>query len=515
MARPAPSCSPSSRRCDVTPRAELLVCAFNKSIEIEISGKLKEAGYDWKQVQAKTIHGLGYGLVRFVFRDPTIDEKKVNKIVEARGQADNDPECVWNRYPAQIIALVGYAKQEGFGFFPDRQIGDYTAWYHMADHYDVNGLDDTSETDLIVEAAQWAYKVSLAQTNVIDFDDMVLFPLVKNLRVKFGKDIIFGDEWQDLSRAKQALVKKFLKPNTGRLVMVGDDRQAIYGFTGADAAAMPNGIKAMNATVLPLSVTWRCPRAVVKLAQSLVPDIEAAPSAPEGLVEGVRGKEPVEALLASLGPTDAVLCRNMAPLIDVAFKMIRAKKPVKVEGRNIGDGLIALARRWKVRTIDAYLNRLDAYQDREIQKAQAKDNERKAEEVADRCETMRVIAQATREEGGSTVDDIVAWIERLFADGAENVTVCATYHRSKGREWPRVVLWEHGDRCPSRAAKQDWQLQQEKNLAYVAFTRAQSELVFVSDPGTRTSKAKPMAADTWDEDVVWHSEETSDQGAGQ
>jgi superfamily I DNA/RNA helicase len=465
------------------PRLEVLVCAFNKAIEVEISEKLTAAGYDWRQAQAKTAHSLGFGLLKFAFK-PSIDDKKVRRLIEARNE-----DGVFVSYAQQIEALVGYAKQAGFGFFSELAIGNAAAWYDLADHYDVNGLDDTSEADAVVEAAQLIYRQSLAQTDVVDFNDMILFPLVKNLRVKFGKDLIFVDEAQDLSRARQALIRKFLKPNTGRMVVVGDDRQAIYGFTGADAAALPNLIELLHATQLPLSVTWRCPRAVVALAQSLVPDIEAAPGAAEGRVTDVDGAEATGDLIASLGPKDAVLCRNMAPLIEIAFKMIRAGKPVKVEGRNIGDGLVALVQRWKVKTIDTFLQRLEAYRDREVQKAMAKGNESKQAEVEDRCDTLHVIASACIEEGKTTVSDMVAWIQNLFADQATNATVCATYHRSKGREWPRVILWEHSERCPSRAARQPWQREQEDNLAYVAFTRAQSELVLVSNPNKKLRAA--------------------------
>lgn len=453
------------------PHAETLVCAFNKSIADEVGAKLKKAGHtDWKTVDASTLHSLGWGLVRFQFRltRDDIDEKKVSKLVDTHNGE------VYDQYRQQIIDLVGYAKGAGFGFFPEKAIGNIAAWHELADHYDVNGLEDTSESDAVVEAAQVIYRASLAQTTVVDFDDMILFPLVKNMRVKFGKDFIFGDEWQDMSAAKQALVRKFLKPG-GRLIMVGDDRQAIYGFAGADSAAMDNGIRQMGARVLPLSVTWRCPKAVVAVAQRWVPDIEAAPSAPEGIVRTTG----LKAVLAEVGTEDAILCRNTAPLVEIAYKLIRAGKPVKVEGRAIGDGLINLARRWKVKSIDALLQRLEAYRDREIQKAMAKNNEAKAEEVADKVDTLVEICGACTEQGRTTIDDVVAFINNLFADGAGAATILATYHRSKGREWGRVYLYEHSQRCPSRAAKQEWQLAQEDNLAYVAVTRAMSELIWV------------------------------------
>ena len=131
-------------------------------------------------------------------------------------------------------------------------------------------------------------------------------------------------------------------------------------------------------------------------------------------------------------------------------------------------------------TVRKLLERLDTYKERERQKALAKGNESKAEELEDRVGTLVEICQACLTEHKNSLDDVVAFIDGLFADGVENVTVLATYHRSKGREWPRVFLLEHSERCPSRAARQVWQIEQEHNLAYVAFTRAQQSLVFIN-----------------------------------
>lgn len=481
------------------PHAEQLVCAFNKSIADEVGEKLRKAGHtDWRKVQASTLHSMGFGLLKFVFRldRDNIDDKKVRKIIQNLVQArqslsNSDPRTTavsetCEIYGQQVEQLVRYGKQAGVGFFPDQPIGDVGVWHHLADHFDINGLDETDEADAVVEAAQYVYRASLAQTNIIDFDDMILFPLIKNLRVKYGKDIIFLDEAQDLSRSRQALARKFLKPRTGRMIVVGDDRQAIYGFTGADADALPNLIEGLDAITLPLSVTWRCPKSVVAVAQSYVPDIEAAGPAPEGKVF----HEP--ALPEQLLSSDAILCRNTAPLVELAYKLIRSGTACKVEGRNIGEGLANLAQRWKVKTIDALLNRLEQYKEREIQKAMAKDNEAKAEEVEDKCETLRLICVECISKGQQTVADVVAFITALFADGAKDVLVLATYHRSKGREWERVFLWQHSQRCPSRAARQPWQKQQEDNLAYVAVTRAKAELWFIEPDASST---KPTAVD--------------------
>ncbi len=464
---------------EANPGAEVVVCAYNKAIANEVSEKLAALGFKSTdgdngrrvppRVVAKTIHSLGLDLVRFMFK-PEIKESKVRDLV----RGSNSRVC--REYEGQVIDLVKYAKQAGFGFFSDCPIEGVQAWYDLADHFDVNGLDDTTEMAEIVAAAQEIYRQSLNLTGVMDFDDMILFPLIKNVRVKWPKDLVIVDEAQDLSRTRQALARKFVRPGTGRMVIVGDDRQAIYGFSGADAAALDNLTSMLGAEVMPLSVTWRCPKAVVALAQRLVPDIEAAEGAPEGRVEVTDG------MVADLGAGDAVLCRNTAPLITEAYRLIRSGVAARVEGRGIGDGLKNLVTRWKIKTIAQLLARLEDYQAREQQKAQAKGNEQKAEEVADRCETLRQIVGAVAEKGGREVTDVIEYIDRLFADTKEGekfrgVTL-ATYHRSKGREWDRVVLLQHSSRCPSPWARQTWQKVQEENLAYVAITRAKQTLVF-------------------------------------
>ncbi len=456
------------------PNAEIIVCAYNKAIADEIKEKLIEAGHnDWRKVSATTIHSLGFGLIRFVFKSK-IDDNKVRDLIENKAMA-NDASVdaqLYTQYGAQIAMLVRYGKQAGVGFFNDAPIGDVGTWHQLDDHFDVNGLEETDQMDAIVEAAIMIYRESLAQTGIVDFDDMILFPLIKNLRVKFGKDLIFLDEAQDLSRARQALAKKFIKPG-GRMVIVGDDRQAIYGFSGADAEALDNLTSSLDAEVMPLSITWRCPKTVVALAQRYVGDIEAPEEAPEGVVNYI------DEFPDDLRPGDAILCRNTGPLISAAYKLIRKGTACKVEGRAIGEGLLKLVKRWKIKTIDALINRVKDYKEREIQKAIAKGSEAKVEEVTDKCDTILEICTACVLADKKSVSDVEVFINNLFADGATNCVVLATYHRSKGREWRRVFLFEHYKRCPSKAAKKSWQLRQEDNLAYVAITRSKFELNFV------------------------------------
>lgn len=481
------------------PGSEVLVCAYNKAIQTEVQEKLESRGYSWKDVQCQTVHSMGMSLLKYTYR-PRVEEGKMWRILDEVKEHESRTHPLW-QFGSSIVQLVGLGKQSGVGFFDDLPIGDRSVWYEIADHYDVAAFEPGVDMDAVVTWAEKLYRLSLDIVEEIDFNDMVLIPLIKGMRVKYRKDLILGDEIQDWSRTRQALVRMFLKNPGGRLAGVGDDKQAIYGFSGADAKAMENMTRELCATVLPLSVTWRCPKKVVEVAQRIVPDLEAAETAPEGLVlfqptlvsntdktDSARWAEENLELAAhertiyleDLVPgQDALLCRNTAPLIPLAYRIIRAGIPAKVEGRKLGEGLIELVNRWSIKTTSALRNKLLDYRDREVAKWTAKGKEQKAEEAEDRVSTILAIVEECERRGRHDVASVVEFIERLFGDNVKGAVTLCTYHRSKGREWDRVLLLEHSSRCPSRAARQEWQLEQERNVSYVAMTRAKKTLVFV------------------------------------
>lgn len=454
------------------PNAEITVCAFNRPVANEVAGKLKAKGYRWQQVNGTTVHSMGLTLARFFFNlpDKCLDVKKVWNIISHERDTSPQSELYWT-YGSQISALVKFAKQAGFGFFDDCPIASVDSWARLAYHFDVNGLEDTSKASAVIAAAQHVYQRSLDITDTLDFDDMVLFPLVFNMRVRYQKDLVIVEEAQDLSRARQALIRKHVRRD-GKLVIIGDPRQAIYGFSGADEAAMERLVEQLDAKRMPLSVTWRCPRVVVEKVQSIVPGYQAAPNALEGSIETI------DELPDDMCADDAILCRNTAPLIDLAYALIRRRVPCRVEGRAIGEGLMRLAQRWKVEDIAGLMERLDDYKEREVQKATAKNDDAKVEAVEDKVGTLVAICEMCLKEGKHRTDDVIEFIDELFEDGAKGVLTLATYHRSKGREWKRVVLFQPW-LCPSKYARQEWQKRQEENLRYVAQTRCLERLVFV------------------------------------
>jgi superfamily I DNA/RNA helicase len=185
-----------------------------------------------------------------------------------------------------------------------------------------------------------------------------------------------------------------------------------------------------------------------------------------------------------MGPGDAVISRKNADLISLAYKRFLSKGiGCKVEGRDIGNGLKRLAKRWKrVKTIAALYKQLDAHLDRETTKWLARDKPERLEAVQDQVETLQVIMARCIDMDLGTVDEVCAEIDRMFADNVGDrgdVLTLTTAHKSKGREWDRVVLFKHEEIGASPWDRREWQFLQSSNLMYVAITRAKETLVYL------------------------------------
>ena len=186
----------------------------------------------------------------------------------------------------------------------------------------------------------------------------------------------------------------------------------------------------------------------------------------------------------SLRKDDVILCRNNAPLVNAAFAMIRDGIGCRVEGREIGQGLIVLAQKWRIKTLEPLERRLYTYMEREIQKWQAKGKEEKAAAIEDKVETLLVMIEKLQAEGKTQISDLVVFIEDLFVNTQPgekpDVLTLSTIHKSKGREWDRVFALGMNAYMPSKWAKKEWQKEQESNLSYVLVTRARKELVLIN-----------------------------------
>ena len=220
---------------------------------------------------------------------------------------------------------------------------------------------------------------------------------------------------------------------------------------------------------------------MVREANKIVPDLVAHESAPEGIVRAIptiNANEQPWFVAEAPDKNAVILCRNTKPLIEQAYQLINHGIGCRVEGREIGDGLINLAHRWKkVTTTHQLVQKLVEYKLKEVQKHLAKGHEDRAQGIEDKVGALQAVIQRVNSQNRYAISDVVAAIKSLFDDKKRGVVTLSTIHKSKGREWNTVYLLDRANTLPSHYAKQDWQLNQEANLEYVAITRSKNELV--------------------------------------
>jgi len=441
--------------------------AFNKHIAEALNGKL--AG---TTMQAKTIHSVGNGALYKALGKTQIDDQKYNKLARK-----------WCEMQQVMLRLAGVGEHKARAALKKlvdlarltlTDEKDRTALQRLVNQYQIE------EADHVIGGVSWCLSEGEKQAQygkLIDFTDMIWLPNRLDLQPPTF-DWVFIDECQDLNAAQLALVLKLRSPG-GRMLFVGDRNQAIMGFAGADTASYAKIKTRTDATEMPLSICYRCPTSHLDRARQLVPQIEARPDAPVGVLENIKETQMID--LAQEG--DLVLCRCTAPLIKWCLRFIERKVSARVRGRDVGRDLTDLAKgiagNEPMFDYARFGELLDQFEQSAVEKlAQSESNEGRIEAIRDRCEALRICY--TTFVNCKTLDTFCAEIEGLFSDERASIWL-STVHRAKGLEEKRVFIVEPG-KLPLKWKNQTpEQLEQEMNLLYVALTRSTSELYIVGN----------------------------------
>jgi superfamily I DNA/RNA helicase len=475
------------------PRAHVQLFAFGTEAAAQLDDAIKElaARYpdrSFRDVRAGTFHSVGMAAVLRHLNLPksqiVVDPGKCLKLLREWLCVTPEGEETFGLYSAFVRDLVEKAKGEGIGpLVADTE----DRWWTIVDHYGLylDSEEANPATGIEIARELLARSNAAARQGLIDFADMLYLVCLWKLRL-WRNDVVIVDEAQDTNPVRRAMTHLALKDG-GRLFAVGDDRQSIMGFTGASTDALDVIAREFNTRELPLTVSYRCSRAVVEMAQTWVPDIESAPGAAEG---EVLNNVSLQNTLARLTATDAILCRQTAPLVTVAYGLIARGRPCRILGREIGEGLVNLIERQKARGIDRLVEKLNHFREREVAKFIARAQERQAEAVGDRVDCALVLIGGLAETE-RTIPALIEKIRSMFQDDKKGekqtvLTLC-TCHKAKGKEWQQVAILRP-ELMPSKAARQDWQICQEENLQYVAATRAKETLIYIRDEDMELGK---------------------------
>lgn len=448
-----------------------LALAFNVKIKKELEKRMPA------NFEVKTLNGLGHSAwARAINSRCEVDDRKLGRLVTAAfKEADfagstEDWNAVRQLVSAAMRAGLVPAKFNKPGLVPDTP----TTWHELAEDQ-----MDRPEPALL-ELAQAVLEASIREAflGMISFDDQIYCSaMLGGLFPRFP--LVLVDEAQDLSLLNHRQVQRTA---AGRLIVVGDSKQAIYQFRGADATSIERLLALRKDWIeLPLATTFRCPRAIVARQQEHAPGFLAHHTNSEGsFARHVPTEQAPYWGAADLqGDSVAVLCRNNAPLLKLAFKLLAQQVGVVFLGRDIGKSLVSLAKKiCKPVTLPAgeCILAIAAWSETETTLARAKGNDAKADSIADRAEALEAVLAGS---GAKDAAGLVAALERLFARDTGQVTL-ATGHRAKGLEWHTVV---HLDpwRIPSKFAQHNRAaMQQERNLLYVIETRAQEKLLLAN-----------------------------------
>lgn len=447
--------------------------AFNKSIADELNEKLKSNS----NCMAYTTHSLGFRMIRRnLGNDIIVDEYKYrtylkNNFLNVTGLNDgeiNIEKNQINEYTENILLLIDFSRL--FLAHDDEAINN------IVERYDVPLI--ANEVEVVKRCLEWG------KNNItsIDYVDMLWLPTALNLRpLGMLYDWVFLDEAQDSSIAAIALFKKCVKPNVGRWVCVGDEKQCINLFCGSNEDNFRQLCHSENTQVFDLPVSYRCGKKIIEFSQSIVKDILPKENAIDGEIKnGCK--------LSCLKDGDMVLARSKAPLLKVYTKLIKKGINCYIKGLDIGANLINLLDSIKGEELNINLrkdgvfirlyDKLFETRDKLVEKRGLDiDDATLSSYIMEQYDTIKALEVLAF--NCTTKNELKARIKDIFKEDSKGVCL-STIHKSKGLEADNVYILCHSS-MPSKNCHHEWERIQEKNLMYVAYTRAKKILGFISE----------------------------------
>lgn len=533
---------------------DVLFCAFNRSIRDEIHRKFRR---NKMNVKVNTIHSLGFQMLRSIGKF-TLDDHKYDKIIK-------NPEF-FDSIESELNKILDYHSyttvEEIRQYIPNTTnqskelekaklflsiivlrlldinqkyrctlLGNsFDQYEELVKHFEIfappskeiaSKLPDhvweytPDELKCYITVHQFLLEKgnkSASSEGIIDYTDQLYLPYVKQLTAKHKYGYVFVDECQDLSPAQLNVVKQYLRGD-GRLLAVGDPFQAIYGFAGADCESFNRIQRTFNCATLGLNDCFRCPQSVIKLAQTIRPDIKGFKIEP-GIVRKIR-EDDIEDLIEK---GDLVICRTRDPLRSLAMKLVNRDIMVKIHPDELEAFIGDYNRNFTNKelrevltddTVGAFFESVIQRNEKRIRRESHNiDISIREQDIEDKMkiiiESINFLETKYYDWQLNTVESLLKRLKMMLSNPSEDAIKLSTIHRAKGLENKRVFILDY-DSLPFNG-NLEWERKQERNLHYVAVTRAK-EVLFLCVNKNIQSGDNTVANTSYSDDLLSAEEE--------
>ena len=539
-----------------------LFLAFNKHIVEELKGKM-----DTTDCEIKTIHSLGYSYLRsFLYRQygqnykMDLDENKLREIVKHKFEEDGYQQSVIEHnidktgtelkdfirtLISETCHLINFCRFHMTNYHEQDKVRRLALSCCRTIIEENIGFDNyptlvESVIDKLKNDFENPEIIDGLPTYKVDFTDMIYFPVYYKMippwSIREYLDYVLIDECQDLSELQQEFLKTL--GNKSRFIFVGDEKQAIYGFAGADTKSIFKLTQRYDLEQLPLNICYRCPKKVIKLVQQeVLPTIEYNKERPDvGEVYYIERSE----IIKNLEKNDVIITRRNSDLLRL-FIDLSVKKKIQV--RLLNKDLVNNVTNNLTRIVNSYIEKYNKglniekelfewmaekgipkqvlkqtnldkdVEDKIIQLMKDRKNKSitKQKHTVDyliKCmteyKTQGNYNQKNMETGeldeltayyhiiesfidmfkqkvnALTVKDLITFIENFLSlNENKEVPTLSTIHKMKGGEADNIFIYDYPrfPYCYGNMSEDD--KQQEINLQYVALTRAKKKLYLV------------------------------------
>lgn len=416
----------------VIPQKSILMCAYNKRIAEELTQRAPKLPRG-SAMHIKTFHALGLGILKAHYPRLTIDKNGTETII---AKALGDQPLGYPQRRAAVKLLRQYKELD----VSDGVDGaaDLDSFYACGRNYDL--FDKLTEVAIeeVCAVVSTAYMLSHRPQDLetIDFCDMIWMPIALNLQPRSRYQAIIVDEYQDISEPQLELIRRLRAPKGGRLIMAGDDRQAINLWRAAVPQVVRNMMQQEGATELTLTTSFRCSAAVIGVARELVPNIRACDDALEGSVSNVGLCDVPRMIFQGQSATihTFILSRNNAALLDTALYLWREGVRFQLNaGQDLLAPLFELLDKLNLSSEPLFRSSLTAWHKAAKEKAEDTGAMALVERVNEQHEMLLSAIRYTKPSG----------LRRLFQsilEPGKTGVLLSTVHKVKGLEAERVFL---------------------------------------------------------------------------